>query len=519
MSLRSAVVVLLLPAAMALTPAQAHAACTIPLPGQDESAGTDEDVCGAVDLSPPPAGSGGPPPPPKLVAWASGFDVNPFNGARGGIWIARLDGSARRQLTTFTNHNRDFEPHGLNFPDDHPSFSPDNRRVVFTSNRAGGSDWDIYRMNVNGSGVVRVNAAAGLDTEPVFSPDGSKIAFATARFGDLDIAVMNSDGTNVQRLTTSASEDIEPAWSPDGSTIAFARLLGDDEKDIFVMNADGSDPRRVTFTAGEDHDPTWSPDGQRLVITSERPPFSPPFGNVHRIRVSDGADLGDLTGHLANGAGDPFWSRDGSVIAFFKAALPILGPMELHVMPAGGNASFHVPGEGSVNVHPAVGNSIDDDADGTPNYLESGSVGSARLAPRTLRAGDTRVVRFSWTHPARWRRLHTLYLSLASDDRPLGVVRHVVPDRSFSLLDLSTRRYGRGRLAGTRLLHERGLALDLRRTRIVNVDRRTLRLDLALRVARSHAGRWRVGVQALGAEGGNQAERLGMLRVARPRTG
>lgn len=65
-------------------------------------------------------------------------------------------------------------------------------------------------MNANGTGVTRINAAPGLDTQPVWSPDGTRIAFTTARFGGgLDIAVMNSDGTNVRQLTSSLRDEIE----------------------------------------------------------------------------------------------------------------------------------------------------------------------------------------------------------------------------------------------------------------------------------------------------------------------
>jgi TolB protein len=125
---------------------------------------------------------------------------------------------------------------GANFPDDHPSFFPDNRRLVFSSNRSNGSNWEIYRMNVDGSGATR--------------------------------------------LTSSSQEEIEPAWSPDGKQIAFARVQGHSQKDVFVINADGSGLRQVTFADGEDHDATWSSSGDRLAITSERPPFSPPMGNA-----------------------------------------------------------------------------------------------------------------------------------------------------------------------------------------------------------------------------------------------
>jgi Tol biopolymer transport system component len=113
---------------------------------------------------------------------------------------------------------------GANFPDDHPSFFPDNRRLVFSSNRSNGSNWEIYRMNVDGSGATR--------------------------------------------LTSSSQEEIEPAWSPDGKQIAFARVQGHSQKDVFVITADGSGLRQVTFADGEDHDATWSPSG--LIGASRR---------------------------------------------------------------------------------------------------------------------------------------------------------------------------------------------------------------------------------------------------------
>ena len=511
MVLRLALFALLALAAFA--PAAAHASCAVPLPGDTQE--LDETSCGPVNPPPDRPGSQTTSPsgaPLPLILWASGYDVNPFDGKRGGIWISRFDGSGRRQLTQFADHNPDFEPHGLNLPDDHPSFSPDFRKIVFTSNRGNGTDWDIYVMNVNGSNVVRLNNTPGLDSEPVFSPDGKHIAFETQRFGNTDIAVMDANGANVRRLTTNPLEDIEPAWSPDGTKIAFARLFSAHEKEVFTVNAaDGSGERQITAAAGEDHDPSWSPDGTRLAITSERAPTSPPFGNVHIIRLSDLADLGDLTGDLDFGAGDPFWGANNQ-IAFFKSALPTLGPMQLFVMNASGSGKLHVPGEASVNVHPAIGFTVDDDRDGLPNYLESGSVGRARLSPRVVHAGRTSVLRFSWRHPRAWRRLTTLYIGLANGRRTLGIVRHAVAQRSFALYDLERREYGSARRRG--VLHEGKLTLDLRRTRVVELSRKTLRLDLAVRLPRSLAGkRLRVGVQALDRDGKNQAEHLGRLRV------
>ena len=309
-----------------------------------------------------------------LIAFTSAVDIDFLDIERGGIFVMRPDGTGIRQLTSFQTLNYDFEPHGLNLPDDHPAFSPDGTKIVFTSNRFDRNNWDIYTMDVNGTNLVRLTSTAGLDTEPVFSPDGSHIAFASERSGNLDIWVMEANGNNPTRITTNSLEDIEPAYSPDGSLIAFSRVLGNHEKDVFVVNNNGSNERQVTNEAGEDHDPTFSPDGTQLVITSERAGTNP-FGDVFKIRLSDGASLGNLTSGLNNGGGDPAWSPDGSKVAFFRSSTAILAsPQQLWVMSSNGSNRQRLDDEadfGIINIHPNWGLVADTDNDGRPNYLEN----------------------------------------------------------------------------------------------------------------------------------------------------
>lgn len=264
-----------------------------------------------------------------LIAFTSAVDIDFLDIERGGIFIMRPDGSGVRQLTSFQTLNYDFAPHGLNLPDDHPAFSP----------------------------------------------DGTKIAFASERSGNFDIWVMNaSNGNNPTRITTSSLEDIEPAYSPNGSQIAFSRVQGDDEKDVFVINSDGSNERQLTTNAGEDHDPTFSPDGTQLVITSERA-GTRPFGDVFKIRLSDGASLGNLTSNLNNGGGDPAWSPDGSQVAFFRSSTAVLAsPQQLWRMSSNGTNRQRLDNEhdfGVINIHPNWGIAADTDNDGRPNYLEN----------------------------------------------------------------------------------------------------------------------------------------------------
>lgn len=303
-----------------------------------------------------------------LIAFTAALS-GPLN--LGGIFVMRPDGSDVRQITSFRTVLFDYEAHGLNLPDDHPSFSPDGRKIVFTSNRDGG-DFEIYVMDVNGANVRRLTSNPGIDTEPVFSPDGSRIAFASERDGQpLGIHLMDVDGTDVRRLTGSGFEENEPAWSPDGSMLAFTRVQGDEEKDVFVMRADGSEARQLTFAPGEDHDATFSPDGSEVVITSEIA-GTQPFGDTWRVRVSDGSFLQNLTATLKQGGGDPAWSPDGSQVAFFKSPIPVLVTTQMWMVGADGRDPRKIANQGLVNVHPAWGPVVDDDGDGTPDYQQGG---------------------------------------------------------------------------------------------------------------------------------------------------
>lgn len=321
---------------------------------------------------------------------------------KGGIFFVRADGSSPRKITNFQTLNYAFKLHGLDLPDDHPSCSPDGRRIAFTSSRAapGGigapNDFQIYTMNPNGSGLTQLTNVPGRNIVPTFSPDGSRIAFASERAGGvMHVFTMKADGSDVRQITSGPDPDSEPAWSPDGTKIAFTRIpfsalgLGFTQKDVWIVGADGTGLRQLTDTTGEDHDPSFSPDGSRIAYSSERTVIpSPPFGDTFVIDVVKGTtDPGlNLTSDLAFGAGDPAWHPDGSRIAFFKATLPVLtSPMQIWTMsPSGANKVHvtHLLTDGILNVHPAWCKLADTDQDGRPDYLENQNVSLGQAALR-----------------------------------------------------------------------------------------------------------------------------------------
>lgn len=156
-----------------------------------------------------------------------------------------------------------------------PRWSPDRRKVLFTQYARGAGH--IFTMNADGTGVVDLSSVSVpvppvrnrvfCDRLPVWSPDGSKVAFVSDRDGNWEIYSMNADGTGVRRLTDSPGADSAPCWSPDGRKMAFETDRGLDTG-IYVMNADGSEQKPIIRRAGDDIEPAWSPDGGRLVATS-----------------------------------------------------------------------------------------------------------------------------------------------------------------------------------------------------------------------------------------------------------
>src|SRR6266550_1308471 len=201
-----------------------------------------------------------------------------------------------------------------------PNWSPDGTRIAFLSARDG--YWNIYAVNADGSGIIRLtNDSAYADHDYSWSPDGSRLAFSAGRL-TRDIFVINTDGTGLTRLTTDSLSDFAPAWSPDGSKIAFSsnRDTGDGyDLSIYVMTADGSDAIRLTNDSARDSDPNWSPDGSKLAFTRDWPSDTSKSG-VH-VMNADGSGLQRISqGH------SPRWSPDGTKILFLGMGIGVSDP-------------------------------------------------------------------------------------------------------------------------------------------------------------------------------------------------
>jgi Tol biopolymer transport system component len=250
-------------------------------------------------------------------AWSPDGRRIAFQGQSGALYVVNADGSGQRALARWGNA---------------PAWSPDGRRIAFvittrlyvanadgsgrrTLARVEGSGdnnslaWSpdgqkllfvkgfgaaplcatcsrLYVLNADGSGLRDLTRNLGGSvpgagppspanqrgpaSDPVWSPDGRKIAFVrlNTRHG---VYVINADGSAVRNLTPRprGAAYAAPAWSPDGRKITFTSER-DGNSEIYLMNADGSGQRNLTLNLAYDGDPDWSPDGRKITFVSNR---------------------------------------------------------------------------------------------------------------------------------------------------------------------------------------------------------------------------------------------------------
>jgi Tol biopolymer transport system component len=191
-------------------------------------------------------------------AWSPGGGRIAFVSDRTGnfdVWLMNRDGSSPLNLTDSpANDCGCFEPF---FVFAQPAFSPDGRKIAFTSDLADpGGNLDVYTLHLADGTVQRLTNDPGVDGEPDWSPDGTMIAFQSDRDGDFELYAMNSDGSGVTQLTANEARDLQPDWAPDGTMIAFASDR-DGSPDIFTMNANGSGATNLTHDPAFDERPDW----------------------------------------------------------------------------------------------------------------------------------------------------------------------------------------------------------------------------------------------------------------------
>lgn len=223
-------------------------------------------------------------------------------------------GTADRWLTRGHAHDRQ------------PRYSPDGRRLIFSSNRSG--NLDLWQLDLTTGALVRLTDDPAEDWDPAWVGDGRQIVWSSARSGNFEIWIAAADGSGARQLTRDGVDAENPTATPDGQWIVYVSL-NPEKRGIWRVRPDGSDARLMI--PGERDLPEVSPNGQAVLYRTLPTPNS--FG-LEVARLSDGSRVagfavrGDITSTETRGVvlGRARWLPDGSGVAFVAAgAAPSAG--------------------------------------------------------------------------------------------------------------------------------------------------------------------------------------------------
>lgn len=238
-------------------------------------------------------------------------------------------------------------------------------RLAFVSTRNGGTN--IFVMNEDGSGQTNVTNNTAVNTSPDWSPEGSRLAFASGGRPDHDssqIYLMDADGANQSRLTSfnpGGVVRVRPTWAPDRTRIAVTsggRYQGceafGDCAYVRTFNPDGSDERILTSGWAQ----RYSPDARRMALLD--------LGGSHEAATCDGTFVPTCAGmvyildletmqrrELGVYANSLAWSPDGGRIALGYSPTPVSNTVRIAVMNEDGSGLQMLTAEGTVDTQPA----------------------------------------------------------------------------------------------------------------------------------------------------------------------
>jgi TolB protein len=265
---------------------------------------------------PPLDGSGG-----GVIAYC----FQPLSGGLHQLYAVNADGSSNQKII-----ETDI---GLN----HHDWSPDGQTMAAVG-YVDQSTWSSYVFDFGDSELTRLTDTSGVwDSEPVWSPDGTRIAFTRIYPEQNDreeIWIMNADGSD-QHWTGMVG--FAARWSPDGTRLIYSSSVSGNY-DLYTSGVDGSDQQHLTDTSADEWFASWSPDGSQIVYSASMGTSSSSADlETYEIFImdADGSNVRQLTNNTAYD-GNPRWSPDGTLIAF-HSDLAVSGQWQVYVMAADGS--------------------------------------------------------------------------------------------------------------------------------------------------------------------------------------
>ena len=171
--------------------------------------------------------------------------------------------------------------------DRQPVFSPDGARLAFSSDREG--DVDLWELEVASGHLRRLPTARGDDWDPAYSPDAKQLLWSSKRTGHYEVWIAASDGTGARQVSADGVDAENPVMTPDGRWIVYASA-NPFRNGIWKIRPDGTEASRLV--TGSQSNPEISPDGRWVSVLDNE------GGRLRVVTLADAADVAafDLPG-------------------------------------------------------------------------------------------------------------------------------------------------------------------------------------------------------------------------------
>ena len=199
-------------------------------------------------------------------SWSPDGKSLAFRSIRDGSW---------RIWTATVEEGRAAPVRGVEPPAHGPAWSPDGRFLAYFGAVRFTSGWDLYVVPAAGGAPVKLSdPPSPVALRPSWSPDGRSIIFSSNRGGSLNLwrvpfrADPPGAASPLERVTTGIGEDVNPIFSPDGSSLAYASVHT--APDIWRIDEASAQLSRLTAETSSENHPRLSPDGRKLSFSSNR---------------------------------------------------------------------------------------------------------------------------------------------------------------------------------------------------------------------------------------------------------
>jgi len=228
-----------------------------------------------------------------------------------------------------------------------------------------GAATNIYTLDPSSGATDQITESAGFDGNPAWSPDRRRIIFSSKRDGqsEMDLYVMDARGESVRRLTdTPAASEYSAKYSPDGRTIAYARKRGSDWS-VWSMAANGGDARQLAGPYAFAEFPAWTPDGRDLYYSAIE----------EDLPRSETQVIGNDNAYVAFGSGAPH---------IYSVSVETL-KVTTRIRTAGRDTCPHISQDGAQLIYASTRTVANENLGILAHEIDSGDVSSSSDTPLT----------------------------------------------------------------------------------------------------------------------------------------